>query len=338
MPATIQDIARETGLAPSTVADILRGRSGYSADSRRRALETAQRLHFVPNHFARSLQRQRSNTIGVTGSLTSTMVSGPTLKAITEGLLPQGYVPVFCEASEKPGGLRRAVTELRARSVDGMILHGGADDPTLDDFLPRELPCVVIQSAACSLRPHIIAERFDAFSNGVHWLFVRGHRRIAFLGVGNAEVISNPYNTHRLKIEGYCAAMRSLGLFDPALLLDAEFAEDGVARLMAERRSLFPSATAILACNDRVAVAAMSALAELGLRVPQDCSVIGFDDTEFATAVRPRLTSFRPLREEIGAKAAAMVLDLIEGRPVSSVRVVPELVERESAGPGPAGR
>lgn len=337
MPATIQDIARETGLAPSTVADILRGRTGYSADSRRRALETAQRLHFVPNHFARSLQRQRSHTIGVVGSLTSTVVSGPTLKAIIEGLRPHGYMAIFCEASEKAEGLRRAVEELRARSVDAMVLHGSADDGALDVFLPRDFPCVLIQSAAYSLRPHVVAERYEAFANGVHWLFARGHRRIAFLGVDNAGAMLNPYNTHRLKIEGYCAAMRSLGLFDPALLLDAEFSEDGVARLVAERRGLFPSVTAILACNDRVAVAAMSALAEVGLRVPQDCSVIGFDDLEFATAVRPKLTSFRPLREEIGAKAAAMVLDLIEGRPVSSVRVVPELIERESAGPGPAG-
>jgi LacI family transcriptional regulator len=336
MPATIQDIARETGLAPSTVADILRGRSGYSADSRRRTVETAQRLHFVPNHFARSLQRQRSHTVGVAGSLTSTVVSGPTLKAIIDGLLPQGYIPVFCEASGKPGGLQRAVTELRARSVDAMVLHCGVDDRTLDAVLPRDFPCVMIQSAPYSSRPHIIAERFDPFSKGVHWLFARGHRRIAFLGADNAEAMLNPHNTHRLKIEGYCAAMQSLGLFDPALLLDAEFSEDGVGRFMAAHRRLLSSVTAILACNDRVAVAAMSALADLGLRVPQDCSVVGFDDTEFATAVRPRLTTFRPRREEIGARAVEMVLDLIEGRPVSSVRIVPELIERESAIARPA--
>ena len=153
------------------------------------------------------------------------------------------------------------------------------------------------------------------------------------MGVDNANAMLRRHNTQRLKIEGYFAGMSQLGLGDETLLLDCGSAPGEVRKFVAGHGDLFRALTAVMACNDRIAVEVMTGLSELGLRVPEDCSVVGFDDTEFAVAVRPRLTTFQPRRAEVGAKAAEMVLSLIEGRDAESVTLVPELMERESAGP-----
>ncbi len=328
MPSTLSDVAREAGVAPSTVADILRGRPGYSPDTCRRIVETAERLNFVPNYFARSLQRKSSRTVGVAGHLEATGVTGPMLKAIAENLTLRGYMPLFCECSHYPEGEVRAVRELRGRFVDGIIL-----DATSDAVLPNHIPCVMIRSIGVANHPCVVTDRFEAFAYGVRWLAERGHRRIAFLGADNAEAMRNPSNTHRLKMDGYRKAMEELGLFDEALLLDCGSKPGDTREFVRRGGDFFKTITAILASNDRIAIEAMTTLSALGVRVPEECSVSGFDDTEFAVAVSPQLTTFQPRRAEVGAKAVEMVLDLIAGKEVESVTLVPRLVERESAGP-----
>lgn len=333
MPPTLSDIAQEAGFSLSTVADVLRGRAGYSAETRKRIMETAERLDFVPNYFAQSLQKQRSHTIGVAGSLEHTGVTGDMLKAISTGLQKKGYLPFFCDSSEQPCGAKRAVSALRARLVDGIILNDCIEDTHLKRLLPKSLPCVMIRYSDDSAFPSVISDRFEALGCGVRWLAERGHRRIAFIGSENPRALQNPANTQCLKIRGYSAAMKELGLYDESLLVNCP-TTPGQPREFAMRNApLLRGMTAILAGNDRTAVELITALSEMGVRVPEDCSVIGFDDTEYAIAVRPRLTTFQPRREEVGAKAVEMILDLIEGRPVENATIVPELIERESAGP-----
>lgn len=333
MAATLSDIAREAGVARSTAADILRGRAGYSPDTRSRVMDTARKLNFVPNYFARSLQRRRSHTVGVIGNLSLAGVTGATLKAISDGLLAKGYMPLFCEGGLGHEGSERALTELRGRFVDGVILESDSAAETVERILPPGTPYVMIRNAPSSGGPVVCADRRTAFDQGVQWLFDRGHRRIAFLGVSNAEAMRNPYNSHALKIAGYLDGMRRLGIEDPSLLLDHGTEPGDTRDFVLNNPGLFRGITAILACNDRAALEAITALTEIGVRVPEDCSVIGFDDTDFVMASRPRLTSFNPRRAEVGRRAVEMVLNLIEGETVESITLVPELIHRESAGP-----
>ncbi len=334
MPTTLTDIARETGLATSSVADVLRGRPGYAEKTRQRVLETAQRLDFVPNHFARSLLMQRSHTIGVGMRMDNSPVTGPTLHALAKCLTDHGYMPLFADTSAADGD-QNAVRELRARSVDGLIIATG-DEAPLRRLVPRKLPLVQLRNCPGSGRiPAVIGAYTQAMGSGVRWLAERGHRRIAFMGVDNVPAMRGRYNTHRLKIEGYRQGMAALGLDDPALLLDAASVPGEARRFVRANAALFADVTAVVACSDRVAVEVISGLHDLGLQVPGDCSVIGFDDTEFAAAMRPTLTTFQPRRAEIGVLAARMMLDLIAGRKVEPVTVTPQLIERESAGPAP---
>lgn len=337
MAVTIDDIARQTGYHRTTVSKVLSGdkRCYASAKTRELIIATARKLNFVPNYFAKTLQKKCSHNIGVAGRLDMTGVTGPTLKAIVDGLLAKNYMPLFFDAS-RPEGEALAFQELRGRGVDGIILNSVGHEKELSKIFSAALPVVLIRSEKLNDWPCVIEERFHAFVRGVQWLAERGHRKIAFIGVGNASVMSDErhrYNTHRLKIDGYREAMKRLGCFDENLLLECEPEPGAARRFVAGRRELFRKITAVFASNDRLAVEVMSGLSDIGLRVPEDCSVIGFDDTDFARAVKPCLTSFNPRRAEVGAKAVAMMIKLIKGQRVKSAMIEPKLIERESAGP-----
>jgi LacI family transcriptional regulator len=307
MPATLSDVARESSVAVSTAADILRGRPGYAADTRRRVAETAQRMGFVHNHFARSLQTKRSHTVGVVSNFGLSGVTGATLKAISDSLLDKGYMPLVCEGGMNVTGVERALKALRARFVDGVIVESD-DDASVARILPPGTPFAMIRNAPCEGAPSVCADRRGAFAYGVQWLAERGHRRIAFLGVENAEALQNPLNSHALKIAGYRDEMKQRGLEDPSLLLDLPNDLGAAREFVLRNPALFRGLTAVLACSDRVALEVITALCELGVRVPEECSVIGFDDTEYVMSSRPRLTSFNPRRAEVGARAVEMIL------------------------------
>lgn len=339
MAATLDDIARKTGYHRTTVSKVLSGdKRCYASAKTRQAIEAAAaELAYVPNYFARSLKMGRSQSIGVVGSLDASGIAGRLFRSLLTGLRGHGYLPLVFECMEASqddapgrGDLQRALREAVDRKVDGVILIGDSNQAPLLRLFPDNLPVVAVRSLASPELPCVVADRTEAFASGVRWLFERGHRRIAFQGVDNAAAARNPTNSHTLKIEGYRREMRRLGLEDESLLLDAPSAYGAVRVSVAERRAHFASISAVLACSDRVAAEVMSGLADCGLRVPEGCSVVGFDDAEFGMALRPRLTTFQPRREEVGAAAVEMLLRRIQGEPVENVIVIPQLVERES--------
>lgn len=333
MPTTVNDIANHVGLAASTVADVLRGRPGYAARTRQRIFDAAQELQFVPNYFAQSLMTRRSKAIGVAGSRRGIHIAGPLLAAIMDGLADRGYMPVLHAGARGPDEEVEIVQQLRARLVDGLILLNGGNDQMLRRIVSPGLPMVAIRYAPTDLCPSVVADRSQAIARGVHWLAEQGHRRIAFVGLDNNKATSPAHNTHSLKIVGYVEAMKALGLHAPDLLVDAPVGAGVARQFVVEHRDLFRSFTAVMACNDCVAVEVISGLAELGLRVPDDCSVMGFDDTPFAMAVTPRLTTYDPRHAEVGRSAVELLLEQIDGRDVTSQTVVPQLIERESVRP-----
>jgi LacI family transcriptional regulator, galactose operon repressor len=331
LPATLADIARELGVAPSTVADVLRGRPGYSAATCERITEAAERMDFVPNYFATSLRRKRSHTVGVAVRLEHIGVPTDMLHAILERLVDNGYMPLFYDPGKQ---IKDAMAQLSGRMVDGMILSSDSKHPLPEKASGKNSPHTVhIRNSDMGESNCIIADRFQAISNGVEWLAERGHKRIAFMAADLAETIDCPHNSQSLKINGYKSAMKRLGIYDEKLLVDIDSPPGATRKFVVEHPEVFKNITAILAGNDRIAVELISGLSEIGLRVPDDCSVVGFDDTEFAVAVNPQLTTFQPRHAEVGAMAAQMVLDLIEGRAVENILIVPNFIERDSAGP-----
>lgn len=331
MTVTLKDISEATGFEVSTVSKVLRGDKRCYASKKTQQIisDAAKRLDYVPNHFARGLKTRRSHTIGIVGNLGGFGVD-KMFRAIARELPAKGYMPLLCESYRSTDGEEQALRELRGRSVDGVILQTSCAASELARILPEGIPCVLIRTAGIPGCPSLVLDRSAAFAEGVRWLAARGHARIAFI---YAEYGKPPTGSTGLKLAGYRAAMEELGQFDEDLLLPCG-PEPGEAQdFVVAHAEAFRRITAVLAANDRIAIEVMSGLARLGLRVPEDCSVIGFDNTEYAEATHPRLTSFDSRLEETGATAVRLVLDLIDGRPVEGVTLQAELVERESTGP-----
>jgi len=335
MRVTLKDISEATGYEVSTVSKVLRGdkRCYASEETRKIIFDAATQLDYVPNHFARSLRSNRSHTIGIVGAVAGAGATAPMLKAMTRELSATAYMPLFCASQNQRRGERRALRELRERCVDGIVLVTGTEDEELQRILPKNVPCVLIPRVEVPGRPSVVVDRTAAFAAGVRWLAERGHVRIAFMYADEEGAKGSLPGSTQLKMAGYRAAMEARGILDEGLLLPCGPSPADARESVLTRADLFKDVTAVLAANDRIAIEVMSGMAMLGLRVPEDCSVIGFDNVEFAEATHPRLTSFDPRGEEAGATAARMVLDLIDGKEVETVTIQPELTERESAGP-----
>lgn len=330
MPATLSDVAREVGVAPSTVADILRGRKGYSEKTRERTLAAAKKLDFVPNYFARSLQKQQSKTIGVLSDLGKTDMTGSMVNAITQGLIANGFMPFFAESGTRREVTERSIRELRSRLVDGLILDSCPNGDEMADILPDSFPCLHISCNPEAGPNVILADRYQAQCRAMRYLLELGHQRIAFLCTDARYQDLGPFNTLRMRIDGWLDVMREAGHYADDLLWTGPGRPGETRDFIASQGERLRSITAIFAGNDRIAMEIIAGIHQAGLRVPDDISVIGFNNSEFSEGAQPRLTTFDPQRQAIGVKAVELVLTLVAGEEIEPITFYPQLIERES--------
>jgi LacI family transcriptional regulator len=171
----------------------------------------------------------------------------------------------------------------------------------------------------------LVIDRGAPYEKAVRRLVEHGHRRIGFY--------TNSLAGNRMKYQGYQRAMESRGIFDRALVTEGSVTPGATRAFVTAHEAHFREMTAVFASNDRLAAEIVIGLARLGIRVPQDCSVIGYHDSEIAMAIEPTLTTFRQPRHEDSEHATNMVMKLLGGLKVGNVFLVPEWVERESTGP-----
>lgn len=331
MTVTLSSIARKVGVSPSTVADILKGRPGYSAATCEKVKNAAKELNYVPNYFARGLQQKRSKIIGFAGNLSVTSMTGQLIKSVNDFLREKGYLPLFCDASRQGEVHNWAIREMQARCVDGIIFSGGIDDATLDKVLPEDMPCVMIRNDINEKRNCVITDREEVFENLVKMLYGRGHRKIAFLGYDNEEAMKKKNNCHTRKITGYMAGMESCGLNGEEFLFSCPYGGGNIRSFISHNKNIFKDLTAVIACNDCAAVEVLTELSAIGVNVPWDCSVTGFDNTPFASAVEPVITTFDPSYEDVGRAAVDMMFRLLDGDDGESiVKIIPRMIEGKS--------
>ena len=315
---TIEMVAKEAGVSPSTVSRILNG-TARVRDSKVRAVEAAiAKLQFMPNPVARSLARGKSMSIGVVTQAIDSPFYGEALAGIEKGLLRAKYSPLFVSGHWREGDERRGVDHLLTRRVEGIILLTSClPDQELVN-LSRSVPLVVTGR-------HVDAERIYCLDEdstlgarlATEYLIGQGHRRIAF--------VSGPpdHPDARQRLDGYRAALAAARLpFSGPLVIPGDYMESGgyaAVNALLEARVEF---TAVFAANDQTAYGAMLALYRHGLAVPRDVSVIGFDDLPSSAFTIPPLTTVHRSTGEIGEGAAEAIIDLVERR-VPQARVSP---------------
>ena len=330
---TIRDVARAAGVSTATASRALHKSHLVAEDTRTMVRAAADRLHYSPHGAARSLITSRTHTIGVLlpdlyGEFFSEVIRG-----IDQSVQRVGYHCLLSSARHGGPPLEAALRAMRGR-VDGLVLMSPEFSGELSRrTLPAGFPVILLNSAPAEL-PHgsLTVANFEGARSMVRHLAALGHRRIAILkgAEGNFDAAE--------RLRGYRAALGEAGLEPaPELEIAGDFSEaagDAGARALLQ---LAQRPTAIFATNDGMAIGALFALRDAGLRVPEDIAIGGFDDIPMARYVEPALTSVHGDISALGERAAARLLSALErgGDPDLSRETMPTtLVVRRSCGAG----
>ena len=326
-PVTLEMVAVAAGVSPSTVSRILNGTAVVSDLKKKAVDDSIAKLGFVPNPVARGLAGGRTLSVGVVTQAIDSPFYGAALRGIEDELDPVGYRSLFVSGHWNAIGESRCIEVLRSRRVDGIIvLTGRLSDQALKTCA-KSVPVVVTGRSLKA--PGLFALNFDNFEGGrlaTQHLIELGHHRVAFIS-GDP---SHPDATERLR--GYKAALEGAGIaYDAALVVPGEYHEVSgllaVDRLLESRQRF----TAIFAANDQMALGAALGLHRRSLRVPEDVSLVGFDDLPSSLYAIPPLSTVHQPAYELGRLAASAMLQLLAGtRPTAEVPA-PRLISRESS-------
>jgi LacI family transcriptional regulator len=341
---TMRDVAKASGFSPATVSIVLNNAplARYIASTtRKRIEETAKRLGYRPNVMARFLRSKRSQSIGVVLFDVTDPFCTPILRGIENGLYPVGYLPIFADAHNQRDRFERYLEMLLERHVDGLIVVANwllVDIHVLADLNKREIPAATIGWELPGTQLSSVMVDNEAGGRlALEHLYQLGHRRIAVIRGPKRLIDSAPRwrgiqkfaQSVKLKLDSGLE-LQLPDVFDPNSSFEHGF------RLTEELLRDKKKFTALLAFDDITALGAIRALAKAAIRVPEDCSVIGFDDVAIAGLSAPALTTVRQPLETMGNVAVNIVLEAIkaghENRDwsVVSQKLHPELVMRES--------
>ncbi|GAB3178694.1 LacI family transcriptional regulator [Micromonospora palomenae] len=334
--ATLADVARRAGVSPATASRVINGSSKPVADElRERVLRAVADLRYVPNAHAQLLARPQRSVVGVVVH----DVSDPYFAEVTRGLqrvaTDRGRLVIICNSYRDPERELEYVEMLRGQQVAAIVLAGsGYHDPDFTARLTEKLAAY----EATGGRVAVIG-RHEHPGDAVMPANADGARRLGAelrrLGHHRVGVIAGPRELTTTS-DRLAGVAEGLGAALPAERVRyADFTRDGGARAADELLAAVPGLTALAALNDSMAVGALTLLRARGVRVPEEVSVVGFDDMPVAADVTPALTTVRLPLVELGARAMTLALEPAVGRP--RVEVLPaELVRRDSLGPAPA--
>ena len=317
-PPTIRDVARLAGVGTTTVTRVVQSRGYVSTETRDAVLAAVQQTGYQVNSVARSLKQRRSFVIG---HLLRSTIPNPFYLMVARGVedvaRSRGYTALtYNVQGEAEAELRGIETFLNWRA-DALIFTTAVVPENVDYAFARGLPVVQVERPKSANAPRITVNNYTGALDAMHHLSGLGHRDIAY--VGALPIAEQAGYVEKERIAAYRDAMAAIGatpseffLAGPQYLQDAENSlrpgYDAAVRLLAADRR----PTAIQCTNDIIAAGVLQAIGEAGLRVPDDISVIGFDDT-LGHYLTPQLTTVRLPAYELGQTAAQMVIDAVEG-------------------------
>jgi len=332
---TLDDVARQAGVSTATVSRCLNSPDRVLKATRQRVMSAVDALGYTPNFAAQVMAAKRTFTIGAIIPTMENAIFARGLQAFQEELHARGYTLLVSSSAYKPEVEAEQIRKLIARGADGLLLIGHDRDPALYDYLERQkVPALVAwtyqQNTAL---PSIGFDNCTAMFELADLVIKRGHRRIAMISGRSAG-----NDRARLRIEGVRDAMRAHGLDETTLpIIETPYEIENGGDAFAQLIGGAVRPTAILCGNDVLATGALRQAQDMGLSVPDDVSITGFDDIELARIVNPALTTVHVPHREMGRKAAFELIRMVEqGHPGSPARLATHIVERRSLGPASA--
>ena len=339
--ATIKDVALHAGVSVTTVSHVVNDTRRVSPEGRSRVEAAIRALGYVPSAVARSLKSNTTRTLGMLTPNSSNPYFAEIVRVVEDRCFAAGYTLILCNTEDESPRQSVYLKVLAERRIDGLIVVSTGDDEALVTQLHGlPMPTVLldreIDDPGCDL---VETAHMDGGLLAVRHLLSLGHRRIAC--IGGPEHVS----AGEQRIEGWRLALAESGAAPETgeLLWRGGFTSQGGYEAMHAILRLdagTPRPSAVFVCNDLMAIGALRAIHESGLRVPDDISIVGFDDIELAAYTSPPLTTVAQPKDRIGALAVDMLLERVTGRRLATRKVVlqPELHVRASTARVPSGR
>jgi LacI family transcriptional regulator len=333
--STISDVAKRAGVSTMTVSRVINS-SGYIAQETQERVEKAiAELGFVPNALARSLRFKQTKTI----ALVLTDITNPFFTTLARGVedaaSENGFTVMFTNTDESSDEEAENLNILLQKQVDGVLLvPAGSSNESVTYLQERSIPVVVLDRRVPDVKVDTVcSDSVPGAYQVTRHLIDLGHRSIA--------IISGPLHisTSADRAEGFRSAMQEAGLpIDSRWVQHGHFTQDSGYEMVKALLPLQPRPTAILAANNFIAIGAYAALRAAGLRIPEDISLVTFDDLPAKLMLEPFLTTVDQAAYEMGYQATQLLLTHLNGETLAEPRVIvlpTQLIIRSSSGKAP---
>jgi LacI family transcriptional regulator len=322
--ATIKDIAKVAGVSVTTVSRALNGYSDVNEKTRAKIKDVAKELNYSPNVLARSLVVNKTRTIGLIVSELSRaepkdIFTFEVLRGINDCAGELDYDLILFSTSPAKQKMKTYTQLCRERRVDGAIIQGiRTDDPYLQEVLESNIPCVLIDIPVESDTVAFVStDNVLGAMQAVEHLIENGHQNIAMINGHNQAFVSQK------RLAGYQKALRGASLlFRPEWVVNGEFLEASAEKKAADLLRVYPEITAIFCASDLMALGTLNAAKVIGRKVPEDLSIVGFDDNLLAPYASPALTTIAQNEYQMGFEAAALLVDMLEGKAKSRKKIL----------------
>jgi len=329
---TIKDIAQIAGVSPSTVSRALNDSPLIREETKARIREIAAALGYERNELARGLVKGASGALG----LLVPDITNPFFAEITKGVeevaRERGFGVVLCTTENEPAREEEYIKLLRRKRVDGLVIATATlDDPHLLELQRFRIPFVLVSRLAEKVEaPFVVVDDRKGGRLAVEHLVSLGHKKIGFIG--------GPANVHSSleRMQAYREVLAEYKLpFYRKWVTFASFTQEAGRAIGKVMLSAKDRPTAIFAANDLIALGVMEAAEDLGLRIPEDLSLVGYNNIAYAALPRIQLTTVAQPMREMGRIAAEFVIDVLEGKrePRLSLRLEPTLIIRRTTAP-----
>jgi LacI family transcriptional regulator len=331
---TMTEIARLAGVSQSTVSRILNGSATVAPEKHAAVMEVIERLNFRPNVIAQGLVMGQTLTVGILTRYLGSPYFGNVLRGIERGVKEKGYFPIVVAGTETPQDDYQAINMLLSRRVDGLVLQ--VHDETPADYLysvAANTPTIIIGLSVPGLEDHCVTvKNYEGAYAATSYLIQKGHRLIAHV----AGPMFRADALHRY--QGYQQALADAGLeCYPELVQEGDFSEASGMVMMGELLNIRHELpfTAVFASNDQLALGVRLALYRRNIAVPDQISLLGFDDIPEIQYMIPPLTTVRQPLFQLGFAGTQSLFALMEGKQIHPVSFPLELVERETVRAAP---
>lgn len=326
---TSHDVAKKAGVSVATVSRVLNDSPLVTESTRQNVLSAVKALNYQPNHAARSLRAGRSHVIG----LIISDIQNPFFTSIVRGIEDvahqHGYSLVLCNSDEDPEKEKLYINVMRSEEVAGVILASASEaNPQVDDLITYNIPVVAIDRQVDGRTiDSVLAANIEGAHAAVVHLLELGHRCIGFIG------LPLTHTPGKERYEGYQRALRDNQLpMSQSFVRIADAKQQGGYESTRDLLTQQPCVTALFVANNLMTLGALDAIRERSLRIPDDISIIGFDDMPWANLLQPPLTAIAQPTYELGQRAAELLLERLKDRdkPVTHEKLETRLIRRGS--------